>query len=210
MAMKTNTQLLNQLSSVIKELMHIAQQIDNKNKAHKARHYFEDKSIFDGQLFSCRDHNFLPYVKECHKKYQFLQACVANNQHALVIEIAQQLENQISALKKALAANGVTQNNQANIFTRKKKAPKYQKIAKAILEPAHQLHQKLAEHHEFERRLALMIAEREQLKVTASGPQLQKLNTEILALHQRLGRCRKAISGIEVQIEMAETRSSFR
>ena len=49
-----------------------------------------------------------------------------------------------------------------------------------------------------------MLNERELLRKSASPAKAKKLSDEVLALHQRLGRCRQAISKIERQIEVAE------
>jgi primosomal replication protein N'' len=81
---------------------------------------------------------------------------------------------------------------------------KYNKMAKSVLLSSHQLYQQLTEHHEFERRLKDMITEREQERTRSKSANIDKLSQEVLALHQRLGRCRKAISAIERNIEQAE------
>ena len=83
----------------------------------------------------------------------------------------------------------------------------YNKIAKNVLLSSHQLHQQLIEHHEFERRLMEMISEREQQRMRSRASNIDKLSQEVLALHQRLGRCRKAISAIEQKIKLAEKKS---
>ena len=60
------------------------------------------------------------------------------------------------------------------------------------------------QNHEFERRLVLMIEERK-LKLDAASPaKATEINKEILALHARLGRCRKAISATEDKIQQVE------
>ncbi len=77
------------------------------------------------------------------------------------------------------------------------------------MQPTQALYQKLSEHHEFERRLALMIAEREQQRGNTKdySQRNEQLKLEILALHKRLGKCRQAISVIERDIELAEKRN---
>ena len=62
------------------------------------------------------------------------------------------------------------------------------------------LYQKLSETHEFERRLLQMIHEAAQQQ---QAPELQ------LALHARLGRCRKAISQLEAEIQWLEQKREF-
>jgi primosomal replication protein N'' len=81
---------------------------------------------------------------------------------------------------------------------------KYNKAAKAVLLSSHQLYQQLTEHREFERRLIAMITEREQQRQKSRDINNNTVSQEVLALHQRLGRCRKAISSIERNIELTE------
>ena len=57
---------------------------------------------------------------------------------------------------------------------------------------------------EFERRLLAMVHEREQQRQQATNKQSERLSEEILALHQRLGRCRQAISKLEREIEQTK------
>ena len=71
---------------------------------------------------------------------------------------------------------------------------------------SHQLYQKLTEHHEFERRLMDMLSEKERQRLESKKHESEKLSVEVLTLHQRLGRCRKAISAIQREIELAEKR----
>ena len=74
--------------------------------------------------------------------------------------------------------------------TNNKSAP-YQQAVKQIMQPAHELYDELKQNHEFERRLVLMVEECK-LRMQNVGPVKAKaINLEILALHGRLGRCRR-------------------
>ena len=85
-------------------------------------------------------------------------------------------------------------------------ANQYQTLAGNVLANSHALYKKLNEHHEFERRLLDMITQREQQRNKAKNSDTSLLSQEVLALHQRLGRCRQAISVIERDIEFVEKR----
>jgi primosomal replication protein N'' len=61
------------------------------------------------------------------------------------------------------------------------------------------MYQKLSEYHEFARRLQQMVHESAQRN---ESPDMQ------LAIHARLGRCRKAISALEAEIQWYEQRKS--
>ena len=90
--------------------------------------------------------------------------------------------------------------------THQKQTYIYNKMAKSVLLSSHQLYQQLTEHHEFERRLNDMLIEKEQQRLKCKPHESEKLSLDVLTLHQRLGRCRKAISTIERDIELTEKR----
>jgi primosomal replication protein N'' len=73
---------------------------------------------------------------------------------------------------------------------------------------SHELYQNLAQHHEFERRLNDMVFERQAQMNIAKGEAATQRQKEVLALHQRLGKCRKAITAIEEQIAFKEGRNN--
>lgn len=207
--LNTTSKAINRLNQIIEQLAERAQYIDQQNSQLASHQHFLDKSLFSPQLFSTKSDKFSDYIQECKQKLALLRKCIQQQQNEYAVEILTIVEQQISALKSGLNANNAMHANQANAFKRRaRKAPAYKKIAQKILSPIHELYDKLAETHEFERRLALMIAEREQQKMTANSVQNAQLNKEILALHQRLGRCRRAISKIEQDIERAEKPNS--
>ena len=84
------------------------------------------------------------------------------------------------------------------------KSRRYKKAAQAVMQSSHNLHNKLNETFEFERRLLEMIATREKQFHGATVKVSKQLTEEVLALHQRLGRCRQAISKLEREIASAE------
>jgi primosomal replication protein N'' len=141
---------------------------------------------------------------------------VATNKIALSKILLEHLEQQISAISNALHANSTIHQAaklslDANKKIRIKKAKakqvnKYRDLAKTLVLNSHQLYQKLTEHHEFERRLMDMLMEKERQRLKCKKHESEKLSYEVLTLHQRLGRCRKAISIIERDIELTEKR----
>ena len=75
-------------------------------------------------------------------------------------------------------------------------------MAKKIMTSSHELYKKLSEYHEFERRLVAMLNEKN-LQINKTN-NTQQHTQDILTLHQRLGRCRQAISKVEREIEINE------
>jgi len=207
---------IDRLSTLLNQLETKAKQTDIKNASSKVHRLLENTNLFSSELFICQSDQFSPYVKETQRKISEFSRLVAANKIALSMALLQHIEQQVSALANALLSNSVIHqaaklsfdaNNKVRIRKSKaKQAEKYNQLTKKVMLTSHQLYQKLNEHHEFERRLMDMVAERELMRAKCKKHESAKLSTEVLALHQRLGRCRKAISTIERDIELAEKR----
>ncbi|MGV2873363.1 primosomal replication protein PriC [Colwellia sp. E150_009] len=205
---------IERLSQLIKTLDAKAKQIDEHNTQLKVHRLIENNNLFSSTLFTSQSDQFSPYIIEIKRKITEFSRLVVANKVELSKVLLQHIEQQISAISNALHSNSVMHqaaklsfdaNHKVRIKKAKlKQANKYSEITKKIMLNSHQLYQKLAEHHEFERRLMDMLAEREIARVQCKKHEADKLSAEVLALHQRLGRCRKAISAIERDIEMAE------
>ena len=205
---------IERLSQLIKTLDAKAKQIDEHNTQLKVHRLIENNNLFSSTLFTSQSDQFSPYIIEIKRKITEFSRLVVANKVELSKVLLQHIEQQISAISNALHSNSVMHqaaklsfdaNHKVQIKKAKiKQTNKYSKIAKKVMLNSHQLYQKLAEHHEFERRLMDMLAEREIARVQCKKHEADKLSAEVLALHQRLGRCRKAISAIERDIEMAE------
>ncbi len=204
------------LSLLLETLEIKAKQIDKKNAQVKVHRLIENNNLFSSTLFSSQSDRFSPYVKEVQRRITEFSRLVATDKIEISKVLLQKIENQTSAISKALQSNSIMHqaaklsfdaNSKVRIKRAKaKQANKYSDLTKKLMLNSHQLYQKLTEHHEFERRLMDMIAEREIERSKSKRHKSEKISTEVLALHQRLGRCRKAISVIEHDIELAEKR----
>lgn len=213
---------IRRLSMLIEHLSVQAKQTDQLNSKHKSHRLVENNDLFSRHLFTTESDKIYLYVEEVKKRLsefsRLYRSSVGNTNKA---EFAKSsllhIEQQITALMNAIQANpAMHQAAQANFEARKKvriksaqvaqlkQNDKYSKMAKSVLLSSYQLYQQLSEHHEFERRLIEMITDREQQRMRSKGANTDILSQEVLALHQRLGRCRKAISSIERNIEKAE------
>jgi len=207
---------IERLSVLLETLDLKAKQIDAKNTQSKAHRLIENNNLFSSTLFVSQSDQFSPYIKEIQRRISEFSRLVTADKIEWSKELLQQIEQQISAISNALQSNSVMHqaaklsfdaNNKVRIKKAKaKQANKYSDITKNIMLNSHQLYQKLTEHHEFERRLMDMVAEREAMRAKCKKHESEKLSTEVLTLHQRLGRCRKAISTIERDIELSEKR----
>lgn len=203
-----NPSSFERLTEVVKHLGNQATKIDKQNAANKAHKLLAEDAIFSDDLFSTYSDKFYAYVKEIEQKLNQLKGLMKANQTELAYSQLPLIEQQITALLNAFNANNSLHNAAQHRLDSFKKR-RFRKAAQQVMSTSHELHQKLAEHREFERRLAEMIADRERQRTNNSQSNAQqKLAQEVLALHQRIGRCRQAISKIERQIEMAEKRTS--
>ncbi len=198
-------QFLNKITSILVTLLVQAKDIDKENSAAKGFYLRKDKAIFSEILFSGNHDRLVPYVEETQAKVEQLARLINNNKTLLSYERIQLIEQQISAIHNAIQANAAQNKSSAQKLALLKKI-KYKNTAKALFQPIQSLYQKQAETKEFERRLESMLAEKQLEFNNANNRNKDKFSNELLVLHQRLGRCRQALSKIERQIEMSEKR----
>lgn len=177
--------LLATLSHQLQQLRQQAERIDQRKSSGKPLNWF------DSSLFSCRSPHLTDYVAEAQRNLQHLQTgnLAASGKQRLV----QRLSDQTFALTRAFS----------NVDIRQKKTAKTAQIKTVVQQisvSSQQLYQQLSDIQEFERRLLDMInlASRD-----SSADAVQRT----LALHARLGRCRRALSDIERQIVDLEQRN---
>jgi primosomal replication protein N'' len=207
---------IGRLSVLLETLDTKAKQIDIKNTQLKAHRLIENNNIFSSTLFMSKSDQFSPYIKEIRRRISEFSRLVSADKVELSKALLLQIEQQITAISNALQSNSVmhkaaklsfdANNKVRNKKAKTKQAAKYGELAKNMMQSSHQLYQKLSEHHEFERRLMDMLSEKESARTKCKAHENEKLSAEVLTLHQRLGRCRRAISTIERDIEQAEKR----
>lgn len=194
---------LDRITAVLDSLAAQARIIDIENQQTKSHYLLKDKDIFSEALFSTNSDKILDYVEEVRSKTIELSRLLHQGKKEFSQSRLQSIEQQISAIVNAIRSNKGLHQEAQNRLTAIN-ARRYKKAAKQLFKSSQALYQQLSEHHEFERRLLAMLNEREQLRKNATPSKANKLSNEVLALHQRLGRCRQAISKIERQIEAAE------
>lgn len=194
---------INKLHTILDQLNEQAQLIDQQNKHSKSHKIIQENDIFSEKLFLTHSDLFQPYVDEVKNKTDELARLLAGNKNTLAHSRLFIIEQQISALRNALNSNSTLHKEPAQRLEAIK-SRRYKKAAQAVMQSSHNLHNKLNETFEFERRLLEMIATREKQFHGATVKVSKKLTDEVLALHQRLGRCRQAISKLEREIASAE------
>ncbi|MEO2266649.1 primosomal replication protein [Pseudoalteromonas sp. YIC-656] len=177
-----------------------AEQFDKAKWFAKNRYMQAQHSLFERSVFTTKSMLLVDYVDEAQQQLARLSnSKFQDARHQFTFAVTH-LSEQIEAIVKVLKATPVWEKEN----TPTARAKKYQKAVQQIIKPANELYQELAQNHEFERRLELMINERKQQLDKANAEQAALLNKEILALHARLGRCRKAIGAVEERIEFAQ------
>lgn len=194
---------IKKIQSILQILAQQAADIDEKNKHAKSHKIIQDNDIFAEALFSTHSDLFVPYVTEVQNKTLELARLLHAQKNTLAHNRILQIEQQISALRTALNSNSTIHKEAAQRLTAIK-ARRYKKAAQAVMQSSHNLHNKLEETFEFERRLLNMIEERELQRQQSTTAKSNRLSEEILALHQRLGRCRQAISKLEREISQSK------
>ncbi len=203
-------QAIERLQSLLTQLSQDAAQVDEQNKQRKSHYYLQDQPLFDDKLFPIVSSTYYAYVKYAETKLTHLKKLMENNHQEFSDALLEQLEEQILSLITAIKSNDSRYHdsqyrlNRRKRLSAQKKASTFTKAVKTIMLPSHQLHGKLAKAHGFERRLEDMLRAKQQQLNAATRQDTSSLQLEVLILHQRLGRCRKAISELERQIQQAE------
>ena len=144
-------------------------------------------SRFDRQLFQSHGTRLRDYLSEVEQNFQALRHLVEEDRAERVAFMTERLVAQIGALQREISTQALR---------RQEKTP---------VAIASDLYQKLAEHQDYERRLNLMIQDREsQLDRAVALSAQQQLQREVAALEGRLARCRQALVRLERQVEKRE------
>lgn len=194
---------ISKIHAILEQLDEQAMQVDQQNKHSKTHKIIQENDIFSEALFNTHSDQFHPYIAEVKNKTNELSRLLSANKNTLAHSRLLLIEQQISALRNALNSNNTLHKEPAQRLVAIK-ARRYKKAAQAVMQSSHNLHKKLNETFEFERRLIEMIQTREQQRQNATVKQSNQISEEILALHQRLGRCRQAISKLEREIAQSE------
>jgi len=192
---------IDKIRNVLRKLYVQARELD-KNASPKTdsspKHH-----LFNQECFKSRSKQFLPYVTEIEKELQHAEKLLKQRQIDFFAFQVEKIELQCAAIIKAINAKEsltAIDKYRKDHFGR----AKFKRAISKVLVPIQELYAKLSETHEFERRLLAMLNEKEIQLNSASENQKDVITQEVLTLHQRLGRCRQAISKLERQIEQQE------
>jgi len=177
---------LKRLENILEQLAHDAAQIDRKRGE-------ASRPLFDEQLFFCRSKLLTPCVTEVRSEITALR----NERKAGILQasrtqhICEKVVAQIQAIQRELATLQIRKNEP--------------KRRQGWRRPIHEMYQDLAQHQDWERRLAAMQRDKEMMLNRCSTlAEQQQLQKEILAVEGRLSRCRASLTKIEKDISLRE------
>ncbi|MUL15985.1 primosomal replication protein [Aliivibrio fischeri] len=149
--------------------------------------------LFDERLFGCRSRYLVPCINEAKATLGSIQREEKTN--ILTTQRAEYLTQMLVAQIEAIQREVATQRIRSN-----EPRPKgsYKK-------PISDMYQDLAQHQEWERRLAQMVNDQElAINQCYSFSQQQDLQQKLLATEKRLQRCKEAMIRLEQQITYRE------
>lgn len=196
---------LRKINDILSNLYAQAVDIDMANSRNKSFSLRKDHPVFSETLFSTNSDKLSHYVDEIRKKTDELALLISAKKTEFSYVRLALIEQQITAINNAINANE-SQNKASKQHIEMLKHKKYRQAAQSFIQPTQALYQKLSETHEFERRLLDMLNQKQSQFSQATPSTKNKISDELLVLHQRLGRCRQAISKLERQIEISEKR----
>lgn len=200
-----NKKTIDKLSCLLAPLKEQCQKADQLTLNHKANKQLIDKALFSTNLFSSQSDKLTPYFYEIEKQINSLSYSLAHKKDDISHLLIERIEQQITAVYNAIQANSARLSQASQLEWQKKL--RYKNAVKRVVQSSHEMHQKLAEYREFERRLILMVNEKNVQRQQTKQNTKKNIADEVLILHQRLGRCRQAISKLEREIEVKEKKS---
>ena len=179
---------MNQLKQLLVTLDHLAIQAAEIDRRRTEHH----QPLFDELLFHCKSRLLVPCVKETQSTLETLiREQDSGRLTTLRAEyLSERLFAQVAALQREIATQPIRKNE-----------PKHYSH---FQKPINVLYQELAQHQEWERRLAEMV--RDKLVELEHAPAFSKQDAQrtLLSTEQRLERCKVAKLKIEKQITYRE------
>ncbi|MCL1143641.1 primosomal replication protein [Shewanella gaetbuli] len=216
-----------QLIHLLRQQLHQVEQdvlIHDKQLAPKQRKSLENVERFNHNVFSQQGAALRPCVEQLRQDLNQLEKQIKLNLAKSTIELScQRIQDRFTALKRALLTTNINLKSvaQAKASNRARYAKKQQTsmqqsefgwLAGNIMKNSHQLYDELNKHLNWAKKFEFKIQQMESNLDLCHAADKIKLQNDILLMHRRLGKCRKAISYIEERIQYFERprRSDYR
>jgi primosomal replication protein N'' len=172
--------------------------IDNEN-------WFNRSDVFVSSAFYTKSNELSDYFQELKGNIAKLERL---NEQAYLEFLADKVTQQFSCLRSLLNSASVHSKDKTYRFRQKSKVQQAKQFTKRISQSSQDLYTELSKLQEFERRLLEMVAERQQkLHQYTGSVKRQEYQQDVLTYHQRLGRCRQALSKVEEQIQKLDEKN---
>lgn len=205
-----------QLKNLEKEVLQHDQQLpQNEQKL------LQDLERFNYQLFIQHGAKLQPCIEQITSSINDLEKRL-NHQIAdeSIVFCCEKIQDRFTAVKRALSSTKVNiesakqQKAAKSAYWAKRNNNQHQSsgfewIAASVMQNSHQLYEELNKHLNWATRIEQKIAELELRLANANVSNKITLQNDILSMHRRLGKCRKAITYIEDRIQLFE-RPNFR
>lgn len=192
-----------------------------KNKVDELKHqlsavlqgqqqWFKASDVFNSSHFYTKSDELKDYIKELENNVNRL-ATVNDTTHAEYL--TERISVQFTCLKNFYNSSYLSKKYSSQNKQLFSKVNRVKQMAAKATQSSQELYQELSKLQEYERRLLDMVTEKQSMLNQAqqgriSNTQKTELQNQVLVTQQRLGRCRKAISGVEEQIQRLDTRTS--
>lgn len=165
--------------------------------------WFNHSNWFLGEAFYSQSEDISDYLAELKNNIGKLRQ--TQNPERLDF-ISAQITNQFVCFKNLLNSQNVNKKYTKKRSSYNKAAA--QQFAQQITRSSRELYQELSKLQEYERRLFEMVQEKQTVLNSYKGDKLRAdYQQQVLLTQQRLGRCRKAISQVEEQIQQQDNRT---
>ncbi|WP_165310878.1 primosomal replication protein [Vibrio ziniensis] len=176
---------LSRLNSIIEELQSSAALIDRTRGEHH-------RPLFDDTLFHCHGKLLTPCVTEAQGT---LNAIVREQKAGKLTQpraeyLTERLLSQIRAIQREMSTQAIRKNEPKHFNETRK--------------PISDLYQDLAQHQDWERRLMILVQDKQATVESSFGANKTAAQQALLTAEQRLKRCQEAKTKIEKQITFRE------
>lgn len=170
--------------------------------------WFSRNDLFHSSSFYTRSDELRDYINELAKN---VEKVATIQDPDMLIHVTERIATQFACFRGLLNSIELNTKNKTYNRTHRKRLDKVKQFAKQAAKSSQSLYKELSELQEFERRLVEMVAEKQATLSRYQGQaQRQSLQEQVLVTQQRLGRCRKAISQVEEQIQKLDDKQAFR
>ncbi|WP_298439350.1 primosomal replication protein [uncultured Ferrimonas sp.] len=199
-----------QLQQLKQKLAQLEQQVQFHDAQLSAsdKKWLNNRSRFHDQLFDQQGATLGGCLTVLNKDLKQIEQMLSLGVKGDALDLAcQRFSNRFEAVLQAIAntptvARGLQQT--ARRRSHKRGDSQYQWIARSVMNSSHQLYDELRKHQNWDNQLQQKIAQLEQnLDIYQGKDKIEQQNI-ILQTHQRLGKCRQAISYIEQRIAWLE------